>query len=173
MFSSRFWRYSLKLRKSDKGFTLVELLVGLTIMVIVVGTASAAIITMMRLSPRTNSWAIALRQVQDAGYWISRDVYQSQTITVGTDTTYLTLLQPQIIPPDRTVVYSWETMPGGERLTRSDGTNTILIAEYISAHPQPTYDSDNGTLTFDITATYGDISVPMGYSATQRVPPTP
>lgn len=143
----------------------------MTILVIVLGTASATVITMMRLSPRTNSWAVALRQVQDVGYWVSRDVFQAQTISVGTGSTYLTLSQPRVTPPPKTVVYQWETMSGSERLMRSDGTETILIAEYISAHPQPIYSSDNGTLTFDITATYGDISVPMRYKAAQRVSP--
>jgi prepilin-type N-terminal cleavage/methylation domain-containing protein len=164
-------RDQMKLKKRQTGFTLIEMLVGMTILVIVVGTAAMVIITMMRLSPQTNDWAVALRQVQDAGYWISRDVVQSQTIVVGTGSTYLTMTQPQVTPPPVTVVYQWETMSGGERLMRNDGTNTIMIAEYISVHPVPIYNSDNGTLTFILTAQSGNVPVTMQYVASQRVPP--
>jgi prepilin-type N-terminal cleavage/methylation domain-containing protein len=159
------------LKKGQRGFTLIEVLVGMTILAIVVGTASMAVITMSRLSPRTNGWAVALRQVQDAGYWICLDVYQSQTIEIGTGETYLTMTQPQAEPPPRTVIYQWQTMDGGERLMRDDGTNTIMIAEYITDHPAPEYNTDNGTLTFSITATYGGVSAPMQYEASQRIPP--
>jgi prepilin-type N-terminal cleavage/methylation domain-containing protein len=163
----------MKLKTTEKGFTLVELLVALSIAAFVTAAASMTIITMMRLTPKTNNWAIALRQVQDAGYWISRDVLMSQTIVVGSGFTYLTLTQPQSTPPAKTVVYQFQAMSGGQRLLRNDGTNTIMIAEYISIPAPPDYNPTSRTLTFSITATSGNVPVTRQYEATQRVPAAP
>jgi prepilin-type N-terminal cleavage/methylation domain-containing protein len=166
----------MKPKKGDRGFTLVELLVGLVILVIVVGTASMAIITIMRLSPRNTDWAVALRQVQNSGFWISRDVMMARDITVGSSNpTFLTLVLPQAAGvDDKTVLYQFEDMPGGlKRLMRSDNTTQILIAEYISLADDGTtadYNSDNRTLNLTITAVSGDIQVTKDYISSQRVP---
>jgi hypothetical protein len=135
------------------------------------------IITMMRLSPQTNNWAIALRQVQNAGYWISRDVMMSQgTITVGTGApTFLTLTVPQDSNPanNKQITYEFPTMYGGQTLMRNDSGQQIMIAEYISYAnaPPPVYDTVTRTytLTVTITATSGNVPVTKTYEATQRV----
>jgi prepilin-type N-terminal cleavage/methylation domain-containing protein len=165
----------MKLKKGDRGFTLIELLVGLTILALVVGTASMAIITIMRLSPRNTDWAVALRQVQNAGYWISRDVMMSNEITVGTaNPTFLTLMLPQVATDEKTVSYELEDMTGGlKRLMRSDDGKQIMISEYISVAGEDTtadYNSDNRTLKLIITAISGDITVTREYDSSQRVP---
>ena len=183
----------MKLKTTEKGLTLVELLVALSIAAFVTAAASMTIITMMRLTPMTNNWAIALRQVQDAGYWISRDVMMSQTILVDSDPgtpTFLTLTVPQPStvsqpsPPPKTIVYQFEDMPGSlKRLMRNDSVaGQQLVAEYIYYDPinDPhsstkviEYVSDNRTLTFSVTAHSGNVPVPVTrqYEATQRVPP--
>ena len=168
----------MKFKPGEKGFTLIELLVGLSIAVFVTGAASMTIITMMRLSPQSSDWAVALRQVQDSGYWISRDVMMAENITVGNKTPeFLTLILPQIDPPDtdKTVVYQFEDMSGGlKRLMRTDNTTAFMIAQYISSdNTTATYSqncTDNCTLTFTITATSGDVTVTREYEAAQRVP---
>jgi prepilin-type N-terminal cleavage/methylation domain-containing protein len=168
----------MKLKTTEKGFTLVELLVALSIAAFVTAAASMTIITMMRLTPKTNNWAIALRQVQDAGYWISRDVMMSDTVTPGTGDTFLTLTVPQPStvsqpsPPPKTIVYQFQDMSGGlKRLMRTDNT-TIMVAEYISTpDTTATYDDVTLILTLKVTATSGDTTVTRQYEATQRVPP--
>jgi prepilin-type N-terminal cleavage/methylation domain-containing protein len=170
----------MKLKTTEKGFTLLELLVALSIATFVTAAASMTIITMMRLSPQTNNWAIALHQVQNAGYWISRDVQMSQgTITVGTGTpTFLTLILPQTPTTNKTIVYRLNNMPAGglKKLIRDDAGQQIMIAEYISYAnaPPPVYDSVKHTysLTVTITATSGDVPVTRDYKAVQRVSAT-
>ena len=166
----------MKLKKSEKGFTLLELLVGISIAALVVGAASMTTITMMRLTPQNNDWATALRQVQTAGYWISRDVLMAQEITVGTgNPTFLTLIIPQITPPAETIVYEFEDMPDGlKRLMRDNQTDsqTFVVAEYISTDNNDTtanYSSANRTLNLIITAISGDVSVTRTYEASQRL----
>ena len=70
----------MKIVRSEKGFTLIELLVTIAILGAIMGGMSAAVITIMKVSPQNNNWAIALRQVQNAGYWISRDVQMAQSV---------------------------------------------------------------------------------------------
>lgn len=170
----------MKLKKGEKGFTLIELLVGLSIAAFVVGAASMTTVTMMRLTPQNNDWAVALSQVQNTGFWVSRDVLMSQSVTVGTgEPTFLTLTIPQITPPDKTIVYEFEDMPDGlKRLMRDDQTagQEMLVAEYISTDNNDTtasYDTDSRTLTLTVTATSGDVSVTRIYEAAQRVPASP
>jgi type II secretory pathway pseudopilin PulG len=168
----------MKLKKGEKGFTLIELIIGISIAVFVVGAASMAIITMMRLSPRNSDWAIALRQVQNAGWWISRDVQMSQgDIDIGTGATYLTLTLPQDQNPahNKQIVYEFQDMSDGlKRLSRNDQVTQIMVAEYISIPTSPIYDPVNHTLTFTIEATSGNVPpVFRTYEATQRVPAAP
>ena len=170
----------MKLRTTEKGFTLVELLVGLSIAVLVVGAASMTIITMMRLTPQTNNLAIALRQVQNAGYWISRDAEMSGTITIGNgNPTFLTFKIPTgpASADFYNVDYRFLNMSGNlKRLMRVDGRTgqQLMIAEYIYYNPGA--DPNNSTkasyqsskLNFTIAATSGK-TVKRQYEATQRV----
>jgi type II secretory pathway component PulJ len=168
----------MKFKIGEKGLTLLELIIGLGIGAAVVVAASTAIVTMARLSPRNADWDISLSEVQNAGYWISRDVQMSLgTVTVGTgNPTFLTLILPQTNTDNKTVVYQFQDMSGGlKRLIRNDQTanQQKIIAEYISVPMSPVYNTDNRTLTFSLTATSGQVPVTKQYKATQRVPPVP
>ncbi|MCX6010171.1 MAG: prepilin-type N-terminal cleavage/methylation domain-containing protein [Chloroflexi bacterium] len=169
----------MKLKTTEKGFTLVELLVALSIAAFVTAAASMTIITMMRLTPKTNNWAIALRQVQNAGYWISRDVQMSQgEIDIYPDPdTFLTLTVPyesegEILPKE--IDYRFGDISGERWLIQTDSTGgQTAIAQYISEPIQYEYDPDSDqpyTLTVTITATSGNVPVTRDYEAMQRVP---
>jgi prepilin-type N-terminal cleavage/methylation domain-containing protein len=173
----------MKPKLGEKGFTLIELLVGLSIAAFVVGAASMTTITMIRLTPQTNNWAIALHQVQNAGHWISHDVQMSENVTVDENPAtpeFLTLIVPEWdevseTVVNRTIIYDFEDMPDGlKKLMRTDQDTgeQILIAEFIS-YTEADYSencTDNCTLTFTITATSGDVDVTRDYEAMQRVP---
>jgi prepilin-type N-terminal cleavage/methylation domain-containing protein len=166
----------MKQKTSERGFTLLELVVGLSIAAFVVGAASMTTITMMRLTPKNNDWAVALHQVQNASHWISHDVQMSQgNIIVGPGTTYLTLMVPEWETDavvNKTIVYELEEMPGDVMsLTRNNQTDGVqtMIAENIS-NAEANFYSDNATLTFTIEATAGDVDVSRDYEAMQRVP---
>jgi prepilin-type N-terminal cleavage/methylation domain-containing protein len=175
----------MKLKTTERGFTLIELVVGLSITAFVVGGASMTTTTMMRLTPQNNDWAVALHQVQNAGYWISRDVQMSQgTITIGNGSPiFLTLTVPEWdigsgAVVNKTFVYELEDMPGGlHRLMRNNQTDggEIMIAEYISNDAtNASYNATSGTLTFTITAISGTVPpVSRDYEAMQRVAPAP
>jgi prepilin-type N-terminal cleavage/methylation domain-containing protein len=164
----------MKRKTTEKGFTLIELVVSIAIAGFVVAAASMAVITMWRMSPQSSNWAIALRQVQDAGYWVSRDVEMSQgNITVGTgNPTFLTMIQPRITPPNWTIVYQTETTPDGlKRIIRNNQTlnQQNVVAESISLM-NAGYDIQVGKLNLTIAANSGGTIVTRTYQATQRVP---
>jgi prepilin-type N-terminal cleavage/methylation domain-containing protein len=71
----------------EKGYTFIELMVALGILVLVSGAAAIAIYQISKGTQENNTHMNAIRQVQNAGYWICRDARMAQSI----DTDNLTL----------------------------------------------------------------------------------
>lgn len=68
------------MRNGEKGYTFIELIIAITIMVLVSGAASIAIFQIMKGTERNNTHINAVRQVQTAGYWIGRDARMAQSV---------------------------------------------------------------------------------------------
>ena len=69
------------MKLGEKGFTFIELIIAVSIMFVVIGAASAAMLQVFRGTERNNDHLTAVRQVQNAGYWISRDAQMAQSMT--------------------------------------------------------------------------------------------
>ena len=70
------------MKHGEHGFTLIELVVAMGIMVVISGAATMATFQVCRGTEDRNNQITAVRQVHDAGYWISRDAQMAQsTIT--------------------------------------------------------------------------------------------
>jgi len=147
------------MKSNQKGFTLLEVLISITIMALASGAAGSAIFQIMRNTERNSDHMTVVRQVQNAGYWISRDVQMAQSANV-TDS---------LTPPDF-LVLSWTTWNGTsgnpvyysaryffentnngtgtlKRSYRSsDGVNqTTLIAQYIYYNPSDIVNTSNAS----------------------------
>ncbi len=72
---------------SQKGFSLIELLIALAIGTILLAGLSGALYQLLASSSSNTNNLMALNQVQSAGYWISKDVQQAkmEDITVDSD----------------------------------------------------------------------------------------
>jgi prepilin-type N-terminal cleavage/methylation domain-containing protein len=171
----------MKIMLNEKGVTLIELLVAIAILGAIVSVISMTISTVIKTSPLSNNWAIALRQVQNAGYWISRDVQMSKEVTVDQDPAtpeFLTLIQPEWdagsgAVVDKTFVYEFENMSDSlKRLMRTDldTAGQTMIAEYIY-NTDAIYNTENHKLTVTITAISGNATVSRQYEAAPRVSP--
>lgn len=178
----------LKLKTDERGFTLIELLVTIAIVAVISGALAMTVITLMQISPQSRDWNVALRQVQNAGYWISRDVQMSKgDIAIDTGDPFLSFTIPTGPDTNNTVEYRFEDMSDSlKRLVRVDTASgqQTMIAEYIFYNPNngnSTCVTDNNSqcivtgsqkekLAVRIAATCGNTTVKRQYEATQRVP---
>ncbi len=136
------------MKKSEKGFTIVELLIAVAITAMVGSTAAMTVFQVLRNSEGNNNRMTAMRQVQNAGYWISQDAQMAQNV-----------LTDNLTPPDflvlnwtvweygslkstyHSVTYFFESQTDGigklkRRHWSSDGENNQTpIAEYIYYNP--------------------------------------
>jgi len=173
------------MKKGQMGFTLVELLVAVTMMAVISATAAMAINQVSKGTAYSNNSVTAVRQVQNAGYSISRDVLKAHSVIADN------LTAPEFLiinwtewdenddPIYHTVTYSIEDLDHGiGTLTRShwssDGLNQkTTIAEYVYYHPG---DLDNTTkvyydspqITLKLTAIFKDKRESREYRIARR-----
>ncbi len=98
------------MKSSEKGFTLLELIVGVGIMALVAVAASAAIFQVLRSNDRNNDYLTAVRQVENAGFWISRDAEMAQIVYTDNQ------------PPDFLVLKWAEWVPPTDQKETAEGT---------------------------------------------------
>ena len=152
------------IHKDQKGFTLIELLIAVAIFAVVAVAADAVIVQIVQ-SNRTSSHMVAVRQVQQAGYRVSLDALQAQSISVSNVTGGFPL------------TLNWTTWEGAEfytvnytlvnpsgglyQLQRNEtvGTNpttTTVVAQYIyNGTTQCSWNATAKVLTLNITAIVG------------------
>ena len=157
------------MKQGEKGFTLVELLVATTIIVLATGAAGAATFQVFKGTERNNNYMTAVRQVQNAGYWISRDAQMAQSVTADnlTSPDFLILNWTERDyadePTYHTATYFFQDVTDGiGKLKRnhwsSAGANDeTLIAEYIYYDPDDLDDTSKAdyqapALTVQLTA---------------------
>ena len=149
-----------KINKNQKGFTLIELIMVIAITALIIGVIVMSISLVFNVSARSDNHMLAVRQVQNVGYWISRDVQMAQS--VKTDEVSTTGFPLYVAWKD------WDTnlheitynLLGNGELKRSysvngGGASEILIAQYIESievAPRP-FTGDKLTLT--VTAAVG------------------
>jgi prepilin-type N-terminal cleavage/methylation domain-containing protein len=165
----------MKLPKTNqKGFTLIEIVIALGIFGLVIAAATGTIAQVIQ-SSRSSEHMTALRQVQSAGYWVSKDGIQAQTITTLGYLLYTSRTDWDDSELHETV-YSLQDMPSGglKQLQRQEWLNgapasTIIISRYID--PDQTSCSWNATakaLTFTVTATMNQQTETRTYEVQPR-----
>jgi prepilin-type N-terminal cleavage/methylation domain-containing protein len=131
------------------GFTLLEMLIATAITGIICAAAAMGINQLMRIDNISLNHQKAVIQIQSAVDDISRDVLQSQTISV-TGTTTLTLAVytglNNFTPTTTPVIYS---LTAGGALQR----NTIILIPAAAA--TFTWNQTTNVLTFSLTAVVG------------------
>ena len=174
------------IKRDQGGFTLIELLVVMAIAALMVGAASMTTFQVTDITRRSNDHTTAVRQVQNAGYWISRDALMAEQVIVDSDpetADFLTVLWTEWGYGEdsiyHSVIYSFQDLSQGiAKLKRthwsSAGANEqTLVAEYIYYNPD---DPDNTTkvsyqspvLTMQITASLGEAKETKEYRVCGR-----
>ncbi len=173
------------MRQNERGFTIIEIIVAISIMSIISLAATMSIFQSLKVTALNNNHMTLVNQVQSAGYWISRDAQMAESITTanlsGTDFLHITWTERDYSGGDvyHSVTYFFNGLSGGiGKLKRnhwnSEGKNdNTLVAEDISYDPSdPTNTSNisyqNRVLTIKLTAISGDASETREYQISRR-----
>ena len=164
-----------RIKAGQRGFTLIELLVTIPIAGLLMTAATAGVIQLLN-SRDASAHMLALRQVQTAGFWVSRDGLQAESITIqpsgsGFPVTFIWKDYSSPAEDTHQVVYTLVDMTGAgqKQLQRqetigSGSASTMIVARYLLAS---TIASDNKTrcwwqtfdkdaFTFKVTAQVAD-----------------
>jgi prepilin-type N-terminal cleavage/methylation domain-containing protein len=170
----------MKIRQGEKGFTLVEMLIVTVLVVIIVGAAAAAIISIERFSPVTNDMAVAFRQVQNAGYWISQDVTMATHAGVQINGQLPTIIrsdwdnaQQQFVTHNIQYIFNQQA----QTLIRSDNGVSMQVSESINTNdtkfeditPNP-QGSNKKEYRFTVRATVNNADITRIYYVSPRLP---
>ena len=96
------------MNKNQKGFTLIELMVAIAIAGLITGSITTAIFQIFDGNTRSSNHMTAIRQVQNAGDWITNDTLGAQEVYV---------------------------MPGTRLTSDIDYDDTVIIVDDTSAFP--------------------------------------
>ncbi len=175
------------MKLGEKGYTFIELIIAITIMVAASGAAGGAIFQILRGTQRNNDHITVVRDVQNAGYWISRDAQMAQSVNT-TDTlaslNFLILSWTEWVdegdPIDHSVRYFFEDVTDGVgKLKRNHSSGAgaseeTLIAQYIYYDPNDVGNTSNtsyqsSVLTVQLTALFEDVWEIREYKIRQRL----
>ena len=173
------------MKLGEKGYTLIELLIAVTITVLASGAATGAIFQIFKGMESNNDHMTAVHQVQNAGYHISRDAQMAQSVT----TDGLTLPDFLVInwtewdedgdPTYHSATYFFEDLTDGigklkrEHWSSAGASEETLIAEYIYYDPDDVDNTSNASyqslvLTVQLTALFEETQETREYQVTHR-----
>lgn len=155
------------INRQMQGFTLIELVVAIGIAGVVVAAASLTVMTLLRLTPPTGDYMVAYQQVQNAGYWLVKDINMSYQATEGEgNPTLLTLKQRRTPTTEVTVTYELKSSGSSYKLVRKEGNTETVVAEHVASAIAST---ENCRVTFSLTVRVKDKQVTRTYEATCRL----
>ena len=169
---------------SESGYTLVELIISISITVLITGVTGVAIFQILKNNDRNTDKLTAAREVENAGDWISRDAQMALTITTTNVTApvFLNLTWTENVTHNPPIYdsanYSIESVSGDIGIIKRTYYSTAgvytqtLIAQDI--YYDPTDNSSTSAsyqspvLIVTITSSVGDIMETRKYKVTQR-----
>jgi prepilin-type N-terminal cleavage/methylation domain-containing protein len=162
------------IRRREKGFTLIEVLVGLAIMSVIILAMGMTVTTIVTNSRGTTERSVVLREVQNAGYSISRDVQMADDVTLdGTSGFPLILDIP--VDTDENNNYSVNYLFDGDKIIRQvyDSSDTLIrvgsVAEYIDVGATTFTALSFNTYELTIKACNGEAVAERSYQIKQRL----
>jgi len=173
------------MREDERGFNTIEIIVAILIMSMIALGASMTIFQVIRVTAQSDSHMTALQQVQNAGFWISRDAQMADNVTTDnlSGTNFLVLGWTEVDDSDNTIdhsaTYFFEELSGGigilkRNYSSSAGLNNeTLVAQYICYDPADPVNTSNvsytsPSLTVKLVAIFADASDTREYQVSCR-----
>jgi prepilin-type N-terminal cleavage/methylation domain-containing protein len=157
--------------KTENGFTLLELLVVLPIVSVLMGVMAMTTIMIMKVGPQNNNHVIVLTQVQNAGYWVTRDAMNGQVIIPGTygDGVLVNIAWDEW---DGTNNEIDDTLSDGQLLRQKNGGASVIVARYIVANDTFFIEdpSNESKYIFTVKASLGTTEIEKEYDVSRRLP---
>jgi prepilin-type N-terminal cleavage/methylation domain-containing protein len=160
-------RYDMFARiRKQNGFTLIEIVLALALTGILGLGIAAFTVQTFTGTKRSSAHTEIILQLENTGYWVSRDVQMSQNVTTGTDAGFP--LQLNWIDENDDmfqVTFSLTDDQIMRSLVKNDETPlSTLIAQAIDPAPELTNCSyTDGLLTLNLTARLGSWSTNRTY----------
>lgn len=159
-------------REGREGYTLIELMIGLTITALLATGVTIFSIQTLNVSGTSGNRMQALMQVENAGFWISRDVQMSENITLGQAGGFPLQLQWTDSSNDTfTVTYSVNDSVMRRSLVENGvPTAGTLIAQNVDDAPSSTNITETGgMLKLVVSCTAGKVDVSRTYDIQPRL----
>ena len=144
------------MNKNQSGFTLIEIIIAVAVAGLIISAITGTIFQVFTTNTRDTAHMVAVKQVENAVHWISRDAQMAQVIEPGEDSGFPLNLSRIGKNNWYQVTY---TLGGGElqRLYSVNGEDPIvtLVARFID--PEMTYcEFEEDVLIYKITTAVGD-----------------
>ncbi len=173
------------MRQVERGFSTVELITVLSIIALIGLAATTTTFQVINVTERNNNRMTAVRQVQNAGYWISCDTQMAESVITDNlsppDFMLLSWTERDYVSDDiyHLVTYFFEDLSDGiGKLKRNywssaGASRETLVAEYISYDPDDPVNTSNVSyqkpvLTVKLTALFGDAIETREYRINRR-----
>lgn len=157
---------------SQRGFTLVELIVAAAIIAVVAGMLATILYQLLVIPSRGNAQLTVDGDLRNAGLWLVRDGNAAWTFTPGAPPVYGTFAITRTGNTTATVTYRYED--GAlvrERRTRNE-TSTIGVARHVAASDDVRFTCIGDVVVVEITATSGQgrsrVSASQTFTVTMR-----
>ena len=148
-------RSEISAQTADRGFTLVELLVALSISALVTGMLVMILYQVMTVPRWGNSELNVTADLRTAGLWLVRDGNQSWKFEAGAGALYGTFTMTQTTGAPASVLYFYEDGQLKRNVQIGADTRTHTVARRIANVGDVVFAPGPGSVTFDITPTSG------------------
>ncbi|MBN2074453.1 MAG: prepilin-type N-terminal cleavage/methylation domain-containing protein [Dehalococcoidales bacterium] len=173
------------MRKKELGFTLIELMIAISIMALASVAAGMAIYQVFGGTEGNNDRMTALHQVQNAGYWISRDTQMAISVNTTDTLTFPDFLHigwtewdDAGTPTYHLINYTLENGSNNlyslKRMHTVIGGSTeeVMVADYIFYQSGTEYSSNtssnNTNINVNITSIYDETRESREYRIKRR-----
>lgn len=167
----------------EKGFTLIELLIAAAISAIMATAAGSVIFQTFKGMDRNNDQITVVRQLENAGYWLSRDTQMARSVSTNVTPDFLTLQWTEWNDAGtatyHSIRYFFDNVTDGVgRLVREHSSTgatkkQTVVARYIHWVPSQTDNTSKATydrpvLTVKLVARFSDTQETREYRARHR-----